>query len=66
MLGRTIGELAIRTRLGASVVGVIRGGVFSPSPGADFVFQLGDLVAAVGTTAQREAFQSLAQAPNGS
>jgi monovalent cation:H+ antiporter-2, CPA2 family len=66
LVGRTIGELAIRTRLGASVVGVLRAGTFLPSPGADFVFQLGDLVAAVGTTAQREAFQSLAQAPNGS
>ena len=62
-VSRTLGELAIRTRTGASVVGVIRAGKFVPSPGADFRFEIGDLVAAVGTAAQREAFEAEVQPP---
>lgn len=62
-VSRTLGELAIRTRTGASVVGVIRGGQFVPSPGADFRLEAGDLVAAVGTAAQRQAFETAAELP---
>jgi len=65
LVGRAIGDLAIRTLTGASVVGVIRGGRFLPSPGADFMFETGDLVAAVGTLEQRDSFLSSAQRPGG-
>lgn len=61
--GRTVGELAIRTRTGASVIGVIREGGFLPNPGADFTFRGGDFVAAVGTAEQREAFLASTRNP---
>jgi monovalent cation:H+ antiporter-2, CPA2 family len=62
-VSKTLGELAVRTRTGASVVGVIRAGKFVPGPGADYRFETGDLVAAVGTAAQREAFERTAGPP---
>jgi TrkA domain protein len=46
---RTLGETAMRTRTGASVVAVVRAGVVHPSPRPDFGFQPGDLVVVVGT-----------------
>ncbi len=57
---RTIGELAIRTRTGASVVGVLRESVFHPNPGPDFHLVVGDVVAVVGTQEQYERFESWA------
>lgn len=48
--GRTLGDTAIRTRTGASVVAVVRAGTVHPSPAPDFVFAVGDLVVTVGTT----------------
>lgn len=48
--GRTLGDTAIRTRTGASVVAVVRAGAVHPSPNPDFVFAGGDLVVTVGTT----------------
>jgi CPA2 family monovalent cation:H+ antiporter-2 len=59
----TIGELAIRTRTGASVVGVIRGSIFHPNPGPDFRFFAGDLVAVIGTDEQYSGFESWAALP---
>jgi TrkA domain protein len=47
--GRTLGDTAIRTRTGASVVAVVRAGTVHPSPGPEFVFAGGDLVITVGT-----------------
>ncbi len=55
--GHTLREQEIRRRLGVSVVGVIRKGEFVPNPEADFMFVAGDLVAAMGNTAQLEAFK---------
>lgn len=48
--GRTLGEAAIRSRTGASVVAVVRGQDLLPSPAPDFRFQAGDRVVVVGTT----------------
>jgi CPA2 family monovalent cation:H+ antiporter-2 len=59
--GRTIGDLGIRTRTGASVVGVVRGGALRPNPGPDFLFARGDLVAVIGKSEQFNAFQELAR-----
>ncbi|MBI2501841.1 MAG: cation:proton antiporter [Candidatus Latescibacteria bacterium] len=61
--GRSIQELAIRTRTGASVVGLIRSGVLYPNPTADHRLAAGDLVGVLGTAEQLVAFQSLAQIP---
>jgi len=47
--GRTLGDAAIRTRTGASVVAVFRAGELVASPRPDFVFQAGDRVVVVGT-----------------
>jgi TrkA domain protein len=46
---RTLGDTALRTRTGASVVAVVRAGTAHPSPGPDFLFENGDLAVVVGT-----------------
>jgi TrkA domain protein len=47
--GRPLGDTRARTRTGASIVAVIRGGGVIASPGPDFVFAGGDVVVVVGT-----------------
>ncbi|SDC96765.1 cation:proton antiporter regulatory subunit [Rhodococcus tukisamuensis] len=47
--GRTLGETALRTRTGVSVVAVMRAGHAYPSPTPDFNLTAGDLLVAVGT-----------------
>jgi TrkA domain protein len=49
-VGATIGEGEFRTRTGASIVAVVRGGTTVPAPGPDHGFEAGDIVVAVGTT----------------
>ncbi|WP_066366293.1 cation:proton antiporter regulatory subunit [Herbidospora mongoliensis] len=46
--GRTLGDARIRTRTGASVVAVVRGGQVHASPTPDFEFRVGDVVVVVG------------------
>lgn len=46
---RTLGDTALRTRTGASVVAVVRAGTAHPSPGPEFLFENGDLAVVVGT-----------------
>lgn len=48
--GGTLGDTALRSRTGVSVVAAMRAGQVHPSPGPDFVFTAGDLLVAVGTT----------------
>lgn len=47
--GRTLGDTAMRTRTGASIVAVVRAGVAHASPGPDFRFEEGDVAVVVGT-----------------
>lgn len=47
--GRTLGDTAMRTRTGVSVVAVMRAGQVHPSPTPGFTFTAGDLLVAVGT-----------------
>lgn len=47
--GRPLGDAQVRTRTGASIVAVIRGGQVVASPGPDFRFAGGDVVVVVGT-----------------
>jgi CPA2 family monovalent cation:H+ antiporter-2 len=60
LAGRSIKELAIRTRTGASVVGVIHDGNFLANPETDYRFAVGDLVAVIGNPDQRLLFSELA------
>ena len=46
---RTLGDTALRTRTGASIVAVVRAGTAHPSPGPEFLFENGDLAVVVGT-----------------
>lgn len=57
LAGRTIGTEAIRTRTGASVVGILRNGRLMPNPGPEARFEADDLVAIIGTTEARRSFQ---------
>ena len=61
LAGKTIGELAIRSKTGASVVAIIRGNEALPNPGPEVAFEPGDVVGAVGTETQRTAFRELAE-----
>jgi CPA2 family monovalent cation:H+ antiporter-2 len=60
LIGRTIGEMSIRSQTGATVVGVIRDATFSPNPAIAYRFVDRDLVAVIGARSQLEAFQALA------
>lgn len=53
---RSIGDGQIRTRTGASVVAVLRGGESHPGPGPDFILKVGDVALVTGS------FEGVAQA----
>ena len=48
--GRTLGDTALRSRAGVSVVAVMRAGQVHPSPLPDFILTAGDLMITVGTS----------------
>jgi CPA2 family monovalent cation:H+ antiporter-2 len=58
-VGRSIGELRLRTATGATVVGVRRGQATATNPGPDFRFAAGDEVTVIGTPAQQQAARAL-------
>ncbi|MGP3913003.1 cation:proton antiporter regulatory subunit [Nonomuraea sp. 10N515B] len=47
--GRPMGDARVRTRTGASIVAVVRGGQVHTSPAPDFALAAGDLVVVVGS-----------------
>ena len=47
--GHTLGDAALRSRTGVSVVAVMRAGQVHPSPTPDFLFTAGDVLMVVGT-----------------
>jgi TrkA domain protein len=47
--GAPLGDTALRSRTGASIVAVVRSGVVHPSPRPDFELHGGDLLVVVGT-----------------
>lgn len=51
LTGGTIADGKIRTDTSASVVAVIRNEQVNPGPGPDFVFEAGDTVLVMGSTA---------------
>jgi K+:H+ antiporter len=60
MLGKTIGELEIRSETGTSVVAIIRGDDLLANPEPEVALQTGDLISILGTPDQRAAFKELA------
>lgn len=58
LTGSAIGDGAVRTRTGASVVAVIRADQSIPGPGPDFVFEAGDIALVTGSV---EGVRSAAQ-----
>src|ERR687886_889444 len=61
VVGKTIGDLKIRSSTGASVVAVVRGEEVVPNPGPEVALRAGDLVGVLGTPHQRAAFMALAR-----
>ena len=62
LLGRTIGDLGVRSETGASVLAVVRGDEVIPNPGAGLRLEPGDAVGVIGTPEQRAAFREIAGA----
>jgi CPA2 family monovalent cation:H+ antiporter-2 len=60
LVDHSVKDLEIRTRTGASVVGIIRDDDLIANPGPQFRFQASDLVAVIGTDAACDAFRELA------
>ena len=52
VIGHTLAEASIRSRVGASVVAVLRGGEVITNPDTSFVFQEDDLVGMIGSSGQ--------------
>lgn len=59
LTGRTIGELEVRTKTGASIVAIVRDDLVLTNPGPDARFEPGDMVGVLGTTDQRATFLTL-------
>src|SRR5690606_27231576 len=59
LTGKTIRELEIRGRTGASIVGIMRNGVLHPNPAADYQLLPGDRLAIMGNGEQFAALQEL-------
>lgn len=59
LAGASSRSLDLRSRIGVSVVGVVRAGRFTANPSADFVFQADDLIAIIGSLPQREELRQL-------
>lgn len=59
---RTIGDLQVRSRTGASIVAVLRGDEPHPAPGPGFWLEAGDVALVVGTAAGVRAARALLQA----
>lgn len=61
LVGKSIRAAAVRTRTGASIVGIIHEKVFLSNPKVDYTFAEGDLVAVVGNKQERDKFKGLAE-----
>lgn len=60
LAGKTIGELELRSRIGVSVVAIIRGEEVIPNPGPEVHFEPADMVGTLGTPEQTDAFRAMA------
>jgi CPA2 family monovalent cation:H+ antiporter-2 len=62
LLNKSIKDAAVRTRTGASIVGIIHDKICQTNPDIHYIFQQGDLVAVVGNQQERNNFKKLAEA----
>jgi len=53
LAGSSLRELDVRSRIGVSIVGILRGSEFTANPSPDLVFQEDDLLAVIGSMTQR-------------
>jgi CPA2 family monovalent cation:H+ antiporter-2 len=60
LVGQSIGEAQVRTRTGATIVGVLRGKKLISNPGPELRFAAGDRIAVIGTAEARTATRDLA------
>ena len=60
LVARSLAETEVRKATGAAVVGILRLGKLTTNPGAEFRFEVQDLVAIIGTEEARQAFVVLA------
>ncbi|OGQ86074.1 MAG: portal protein [Deltaproteobacteria bacterium RIFOXYD12_FULL_56_24] len=60
LIGVSIKEAAVRTKTGASLVGVMHKKEFHSNPKAEYCFTEGDLIAVVGNKQERLAFKKMA------
>ncbi len=63
VIGRTLKELDLRTKVGVSIVGVMHDGKLYPNPGADYQLKAGHLIAVMGNIEQLTNFQTLISPP---
>jgi CPA2 family monovalent cation:H+ antiporter-2 len=63
MANRSIGESEIRKTTGASIVGVVRDAQLQANPDANFFLMPEDLIAIIGSEADRKAFLLMAASP---
>jgi CPA2 family monovalent cation:H+ antiporter-2 len=63
MANRSIGESEIRKTTGASIVGVVRDDQLQANPDANFFLMPEDLIAIIGSEADRKAFLLMAASP---
>ena len=60
LISKSIKDAAVRTRTGASIVGILRGKIFQSNPKASDIFQRDDMVAIVCNSQECNAFKKLA------
>lgn len=65
LVSKTIKDAAVRTKTGASIVGIIHEKTFYSNPKAEYAFQEGDMVAVVGNHQERNEFKRLAGVQQG-
>ncbi|GAB6143922.1 cation:proton antiporter domain-containing protein [Desulfocicer niacini] len=59
LIDKSIKESAVRSRTGASIVGILREKIFHSNPNAEYALKEGDLVAVVGNQQERNEFKAL-------
>lgn len=58
-VGKSIGEIDVRKKTGASIVGIYSNGQFQPNPGPSHVIGPGDLIAVIGDQDSQNRFDEL-------